>query len=148
MRKLLKKFDIGYERYNELNMIIIILSGMIIFLPIIIYLIRLIFPNIWRCPYYELTHNPCPFCGITTDIRNILKGNIFEYKYNLISIPIIFLSIMEIFIRIKLICGKNKLKSIKYRREIFKFDFIYHGIIIISIFIYVLAFFIFDLRRF
>ena len=71
-----KFFNIEHERYNEFNLVILIVGFIVIFLPIIVYLIRLIVPNIITCLYYEFTSNPCPFCGVTSDIRNILKGNI------------------------------------------------------------------------
>ena len=142
------KFDIGYERYNEFNLVIIMLATMVIFLPIIAYLIRLIIPNMIRCFYYEFTSNPCPFCGVTSDIRNIIKGNIFAPKYNMISMPVLICSVLEIIGRVSLICNKSKLKYIDLRVNVFKVDFIYHGIIFMLILIYILAFFMFHLRRF
>lgn len=142
------KKTIEYKRYNEFNLIMVILTCMVIFLPIIVYLVRLISPNIIRCPYYEFTSNPCPFCGITSDIRNMIKGDLFADKYNLISIPIVIGSIIEFIARVTLICNKNKLKDIELRRNIFKVDFIYHVIIFVLILIYMRLFFIFDLRQF
>lgn len=147
MRKKIE-FDIEYKRYNEFNVVIIIIGFIFIFLPIIVYLVRLILPNAIRCPYYEFTSNPCPFCGVTSDIRNILRGNIFAYKYNIISIPLLIISVLEVIGRMLLMCNKINLKDINLRRTIFKIDFKYHGIIFMIIIIYILAFFIFDLRRF
>lgn len=139
---------IEFKRYNEFNLIMIILVCMVIFLPIIVYLVRFILPNTIRCPYYEFTSNPCPFCGITSDIRNMLKGNLFIAKYNIISMPIVIGSIIEFIARVTLICNKNKLKNIELRGIIFKVDFIYHVIIFVLILIYMGSFFIFDLRQF
>lgn len=139
---------IEFKRYNDFNLIIIILTCMVIFLPIIVYLVRLIAPNIIRCPYYEFTSNPCPFCGITSDIRNMIKGDLFADKYNLISIYVVIGSIIEFIARVTLICNKTKLKDIKLRGNIFKVDFIYHVIIFVLILSYMGSFFIFDLRQF
>lgn len=142
------KYDIGYKRYNEFNLVIVILASFVVVLPIIVYLVRLIFPNMIRCPYYEFTSKPCPFCGVTTDIRNIIKGKLFAYKYNLISVPILAISILEFGARLYLLCNKNKLNNIDLRIRIFKLDFIYHMNIFVIILIYIVAFFIFDMRRF
>lgn len=146
--KKMKLMDVGYKRYNEFNLIIIGVSLIVIFLPLIVYLVRLIWPNVIRCPYYELTSNPCPFCGVTSDIRNILKGKLFEDKYNIISIPILIIALLEFVGRVTLFRNKSKVESIDFRMNIVKVDFIYHGIIFILILIYILSFFIFDLRRF
>jgi len=143
-----KLMDIGYKRYNEFNLIIFAIACGVIFLPCIVYLVRLIAPNIIRCPYYEFTNDPCPFCGITSDIRNILKGRLFEFKYNIISIPVLIIAVLEFIGRVYLLRNKSKIRGIDLRVNIFKVDFIYHGSIFILILIYILSFFIFDLKRF
>lgn len=132
------------NQYRNFNRIAIILGVFMIFLPVITYLIRLIFPNIIRCLYYEITLKPCPFCGFTTDIRNIIRGDIFAYKYNWLSIPFLFGGIIEIIFRIKMLRMENSIKI----NNIIRLDMIIHTLLFILILIYIILFFLLDLRRF
>ncbi|MEG1255056.1 hypothetical protein [Clostridium sp.] len=125
----------------------IILVMAMIFLPFIARLINKVFPFTFGCLSYRFLGNPCPLCGFTRDIKNIISGNIFAYKYNLISTPAVFLGIIELIGRIKLLGSKEKLLNDKYRNNVIKFDIIYHLGIYFLFILYVALFYIFDLAR-
>lgn len=136
------------EQYIDFNKTMLVLIGCLIFLPVIVYIIRLFIPNMVRCPYYELTLDPCPFCGITTDIRNMLKGNIFAYKYNILSVPLILTAIIEFTSRIYFVkVGIPKFDNCKLSKVI-KYDIIIHVIGLIVILLYCILFFTLGLSRF
>lgn len=139
-----KAKEYKYYKYRSFNKTIIILAISMIFLPVITYLIRLIFPNLIRCIYYEITYKPCPFCGFTTDIRNILKGHIWAYKYNLLSVPFLLGAIIEIILRIKLLQSNIKDKI----NKIIKIDLFIHITMFLLLLVYIGAFFKFNLARF
>lgn len=144
-----KEDDSFSIRYVEFNNVIVGLAFVVIFLPIIMYFVKKIMPNGASCTFYELTYRPCPFCGVTTDIRNILKGNFFAYKYNILSVPFLMGSVAEVLGRFKLNKYiKRNIDNKKLIKKISKHDFILHIIIFSLIIIYAAAFFIFDLRRF
>lgn len=138
-----KKFK---KEYYNFNFTIIALSIGLIFIPAIIFFIKRYFPDFYetfRCLYYTNTQNPCPLCGITTDFKNILTGNLYAYKYNMSSIPLLIAIIIEVFFRIGLIKSKNKVN--KY---IIIIDIIYHLFLGAVLIIYFILFFTLDLARF
>ena len=143
--KNLKKYRI--RSYKEFNITIVVLSFMMIFLPVIVYFIRLIFPNMVRCLYYEITSKPCPFCGFTTDLRNMLKGKIFVYKYNILSVPLVVIAIIEIISRIMLFKSKIWESELKVN-SIIKSDILIHITLFIIVLVYIIFYFKLDLRRF
>lgn len=140
----IEKREYKLNQYRNFNRIAIILGVFMIFLPVITYLIRLIFPNIIRCLYYEITLKPCPFCGFTTDLRNIIREYIFAYKYNWISLLFLLGAIIEVGFRINILQIDNNIKMGKI--EII--NTIAHMLLFAFILIYIISFFIFDLRRF
>jgi hypothetical protein len=130
---------------KNFNVSILCVCIFFILLPIISYFIKLTIPDIYnylRCPYYKLTNQPCPFCGITTDFNNILHLNIFAYKYNLISIPLFILGILELLFRIIAIKNKSKIKPI-----VIYTDIIVHFILFIMLITYIVLFFKLNLAR-
>jgi hypothetical protein len=61
----------------------------------IIYVLLIIlsfYSSISICPFYNLTHLPCPGCGMTRAIQSILTGDFYlALKYHLFSFIIIFI---------------------------------------------------------
>jgi uncharacterized protein DUF2752 len=66
----------------------------------------------------------CPFCGITRDVGDILKGNFIDAARNIFSYFCFFLLIFEIIFRIILILGK-----FKQVRRIIWVDLIIHSVL-------------------
>lgn len=134
------------SNYKNINKTLLLLSISIFIFPFFIYIFKTSLPNLYsllRCRYYSTTGNPCPFCGITTDIKNILTGNIFCYKYNLLSIPLLIFTILELCLRTILIKFSNRIT-----KNIILLDIFYHLTIIIALFIYFILFFKLNLARF
>lgn len=130
---------------KNFNISILCVSTFFILIPIISYFVKLTIPDIYnllRCPYYKLTNNPCPFCGITTDFKNILHFNILAYKYNIISVPLFIIGTLEFFFRIIAIKNYSKIKP-----NIIYIDIVIHFILFMSLFTYIVLFFKFNLAR-
>lgn len=135
---------VNYKNFNKT--ILFICLGMF-FLPVIISISKKISPETYdsfRCFYYSATGKPCAFCGITTDFKSILKGDIFAYKYNLASVPLMIIFIGEIIFRGFIL---KKIEEIKLKRVVI-YDITIHAIIIISLVSYMILFFKLGLARF
>lgn len=135
------------KSYRQFNIVAVILAFMLIFLPVIIYFLRLIYPNYVKCVYYEITARPCPFCGFTSDLRNMLKGDIFHYKYNILSVPLVIGAIVEIICRIKILRSRIWQNKTRIKR-IINSDILIHSILFVAVLVYIVLYFKLDLRRF
>lgn len=135
------------KEYNIFNWILIILVLAMVFLPFISRVVNYIFPITYGCLSYRFLGKTCPLCGFTRDIGNIISGNIFATKLNLLSIPAFLLGIFEIFFRIKILLSREKLMDKSIRSKTIKFDIIYHLLICFSFIIYGVLFYILDLSR-
>lgn len=135
------------KQYNDFNKIMIILVLAMIFLPFISRFVNKIFPVTYGCMSYRFLGKSCPLCGFTRDMKNIISGNFFAYKLNLISVPAVILGIFEIGWRIKLLISQQKLKNIKFRNIVIKFDVIYHIGGCFLFILYGILFYILDLSR-
>lgn len=135
------------KEYNIFNWILIVLVLAMVFLPFISRVVNHIFPITYGCLSYRFLGKTCPLCGFTRDIRNIISGNIFAAKLNLLSIPAVLLGIFEIFFRIKILLSREKLMKKSIRSKIIKFDVIYHLLICFSFITYGVLFYILDLSR-
>ena len=137
--------NIQKSNLKSFNISVLFVSTFFILMPILSYFIKLTIPDTYdllRCPYYKLTNSPCPFCGITTDIKNILHFNISAYKYNIISVPLFILGILEILFRIISIKNNSKIKP-----NIIYTDIIIHFILFVALIAYIVLFFKSDLAR-
>lgn len=135
------------NNYKNFNKTVLALCIAFIFIPVVSFFMKKYFYDIYaiiKCPYYFKTGDLCPFCGITTDLKNILIGNVLHNKYNILSIPIIITLILEIQFRILLIKNNINIKS----NKIFLIDLIVHSILILLLIIYIILFFYFNLARF
>lgn len=84
----------------------------LIFLVIGISLILNIF-NIRLCPFFYLFRIPCIGCGMTRALRLILELKFIEsFKYNILPIPLILLSLYYIYDKEKLNIFFNENKKI------------------------------------
>lgn len=135
------------KEYNIFNVILIILVMAMIFLPFISRMVNKIFPITYGCLSYRFLGKTCPLCGFTRDIKNIISGNIFVPKLNLLSVPAVLLGIFEILFRIKILSSKKKLMDKRIRNKIIKFDVIYHAFTCFSFIIYGVLFYALDLSR-
>jgi len=135
------------KEYNIFNVILITLVIAMIFLPFISRVVNKLFPITYGCLSYRILGEPCPLCGFTRDMRNIISGDIFAPKLHLLSVPAVLLGIFEIFFRMKILLSKKKLMDNKFRTNIIKFDVIYHVFMCFSFIIYGILFYILDLSR-
>lgn len=134
------------EKYKNFNITIILLTLLFILIPFLTFITKSLIPNSYdllRCPYYKLTGNPCPFCGITTDFKNFLLGKLFVHKYNIMSTPLFFYGIFELFFRMVLIKHSDKINY----KLIYK-DILIHSIVLLVLILYIILFFLFNLARF
>jgi hypothetical protein len=134
------------KEYHIFNMILISLVIGMIFLPFISRVVNEIFPVTYGCLSYRILGETCPLCGFTRDMKNIICGNIFAPKLNLLSVPAVLLGVFEILFRIKILLSK-KLIDNKLRDRTIKFDVIYHVFICFSFIIYGVLFYVLDLSR-
>ncbi|WP_346940593.1 hypothetical protein [uncultured Clostridium sp.] len=135
------------KEYNIFNVILITLVIAMIFLPFISRFVNKVFPITYGCLSYRILGETCPLCGFTRDIKNIIIGNIFAPKLNLLSVPAFLLGIFEIFFRMKILLLKKRLINNKFRNKIIKFDVIYHVLMCFSFIIYGVLFYALDLSR-
>lgn len=135
------------KEYSIFNLIILLLALCVILLPMVMIAMRKVIPSAGECLTYKYLGEACPLCGFTRDVKNILSGNLFAYKLNLISTPAVMLSILEVVARIKILIIRKKLNDDKLRGKIIKFDIIYHIIMVILYIIYGILFYTFDLAR-
>jgi len=135
------------KEYNIFNVILITLVIAMIFLPFISRFVNKVFTITYGCLSYRILGETCPLCGFTRDIKNIIIGNIFAPKLNLLSVPAVLLGIFEFFFRMKILLSKKRLIDNKFRNKIIKFDVIYHVLMCFSFIIYGVLFYVLDLSR-
>lgn len=135
------------KEYNIFNKTMITLVLFMIFLPFISRFVNKIFPITYGCISYRFLGKTCPLCGFTRDIKNIISGNIFAYKLNLLSVPAVIAGIFEIGWRVKIIKSKKKLGNGKFRNKVIKFDVAYHIVICFLFILYGILFYVLDLSR-
>lgn len=73
--------------------------------------------NIRFCPFYNILKIPCPGCGLTRSITSLAKLDLISsIKYNILGIPIVFITCFYIFFSIikKDYLITNFLKKYKY----------------------------------
>lgn len=135
------------KEYSIFNFIIVVLALCVILLPILTSLIGVIIPGAGECLTYKYFGRHCPLCGFTRDVKNIISGNLFAYKLNLISTPAVILSILEVVARISMLVKREKLNDNNFRVKVIKVDVIYHIIMAITFIIYGIMFYAFQLDR-
>jgi hypothetical protein len=69
-------------------------------------------PTIRICPFYLLTSRPCPFCGMTRSIGEILHGHL-QKGFQIHPFGIVFLGGWIVLIILSI---KNILKKIGYKK--------------------------------
>ena len=144
----MKKQNYMIKEYNTFNIIMIILAISMFLLPFISKIINKLITFTYGCISYRYLGKSCPLCGFTRDMRNIIQGDVFSKKCNLLSMPAVVLGIFELIFRVKLLIGeKNFLKDKEYMKKIMKADFIYHGTVVLLFIIYVICFYKFNLAR-
>ncbi len=58
--------------YRTVNMVILGLLLYALVFSLISPFMEELFPGLWRCHYRAITGRPCPFCGLTGDMRSYL----------------------------------------------------------------------------
>lgn len=122
------------KEYINFNKCVLLLGVLLILLPIIVYVVRLVIPWFLTCIHYDLTNEPCPFCGITTDLKNILLLR-FSKVSNPLTIPILAIGTIEMVLRGVYIKKSGKIKSLS---KIMIIDGFIHIVLIILLMIYVI----------
>ena len=135
------------KEYNIFNLIIIILALCVVLLPIVMGAISKVIPGAGECLSYKYFRESCPLCGFTRDVENIISGNLFAYKFNLISTPAVILSILEVVARVTMVITRERLEDDKLRAKVIKVDIIYHIIMAMAFIIYGIMFYTFHLAR-
>jgi|BioPla2DNA2_1021312.scaffolds.fasta_scaffold109616_2 hypothetical protein len=98
-KNVLSKKDKLQRIYPIINIVVICFSLYMLALPLISPFMSKLFPNFWTCSYRAITNEPCPFCGVTTDLGNLNKGTGEELSNN-ISTYVHILLIVEIILRV------------------------------------------------
>ena len=84
------------------------LLGQVLFIGIALF----ISPKI-SCPFKKIFNIPCPFCGMTRSIYQLLKLNIIKsIKYNILTLPLaLIISITDLIILFEILTNKNIYKN-------------------------------------
>lgn len=61
--------------YRTFNLVVLGFLLYALLFPLISPLMEKLLPNVWRCYYKDITGNPCPFCGLTSDMSSFLHRN-------------------------------------------------------------------------
>lgn len=118
------------NNYKTINIIILCICILVLLLPEVLSILEKISPVLTKCPYLELTGEPCPLCGGTRFIKNIKNYfNDISHFFNLFGI-IITIIIFEIIFRVINIFKK------KYSNKLIKIDIAFHILIYIVYVIY------------
>jgi len=120
----------------------------VVLLPLVMGAISDVIPGAGECLSYKYFGEPCPLCGFTRDVDNIISGDLFEYKLNLLSTPAVILSILEVAARITMLVKRERLENDKLRNKVIKVDIIYHIAMAVAFIIYGILFYTFHLARF
>lgn len=131
MDKILKR------NYKIISLIILAFCIYFFILPFLAPLMEKIAPNLWTCPFLNVTGKPCPICGITRDIGNIYK---LDMNYvGLISLVLFMLVILETAARVIIITFISSLRK-KSLINIIRIDVVYHTLLVIMASVYVIMF--------
>lgn len=88
------------DRARQIYLIFnITILGWIVFFavqPFLSPVVSNLFPGLWECSYFRLTGRPCPFCGISRDLRGIINGQVFQ---NGLTPLIVFFAVFELIFR-------------------------------------------------
>jgi len=110
---------------------------------VVVYLILIFITfdsTISFCPFYNITHLPCPGCGMTKAIQNLLLGR-FELalKYHLFSFVVLLIILMTLlsFINKKIYLILNNFINKNNIIYLFLFLIIFYGIVRILILIFI-----------
>ncbi len=58
--------------YRTVNLVILCLLLYALVFSLISPFMEELLPDLWQCQYRAITGRPCPFCGLTGDMRNYL----------------------------------------------------------------------------
>ncbi|PIE51521.1 hypothetical protein CSA37_10965 [Candidatus Fermentibacteria bacterium] len=97
----------------ETNLVILGFLLWVMVFPVISPFMEELMPEIWQCSYRSLTGNPCPFCGLTGDMRKYISGVEFEPECPLF--PLLFTALIaEIPVRLffTVLSLKNRSKKL------------------------------------
>ena len=98
------------------NITFFLLAIYVIFFPLIAKVLNWISPVLTKCPYKEMTGNPCPLCGGTRYIAKLPEvfqnPSMLLHPFGLIILFIIFNLIFRIFNIIYIKKGGKQVKKI------------------------------------
>ena len=123
------------KHYKTLNITLIGLGIYSICFPFLSKILELISPSLTKCAYKQITGNDCPLCGGTRFFNNILQNGFkFEYLFSPFGIMFLIL-IIELVSRTILLFNLKKIT-----KKIIIIDLIWHILILISYFSYLIHF--------
>lgn|GEM_PF-1235811 len=111
--------------YRIANLVILGFLLYALLFPLLSPVMERLFPDIWRCQYKALTGKPCIFCGLTSDMNHILRGDAGDGFHNR-SFPLFTgLYLAEWVIRVLLLTVSGRFAG----RSLPVVDLALHGII-------------------
>lgn len=99
------------NRYRTVNLVLLGFLLYLLVFPLVSPFMEKIAPSVWKCHYRALTGRPCPFCGLTGDMRRYLSGGGMETPVNSRFPFLLKLFAGELVLRIFLTAG-----SFRWRR--------------------------------
>lgn len=127
---------ISNKTYRIINWVAFGLLLYIFMLPFLSPVMRYLFPSVWVCPYNQLVHKPCPFCGITRDFRLFFSGK--DSSFNPISLKIAFFLVLNYIARIVLLIIPNN--KIVFFNLIKKIDLVLHILFFLILILWIVTF--------
>lgn len=86
------------KHYTAINVTLLLLSIYVATYPLWSYLLSKISPQLTKCVYYQVTGEPCPFCGSTRFIKSLwLDGIHFEALLDFKAVIVGFVLLNIIF---------------------------------------------------
>lgn len=112
--------------YRIVNFVILGILLYALVFPLLSPVIGKLFPSFEHCYYNHLTGNPCPFCGLTSDMKALLSGNTNSEDANALFQFFLAIYFAEISFRIAILFLARKLTG----RVLPAIDIVVHSILV------------------
>jgi hypothetical protein len=108
------------NRYRTVNLVLLGFLLYSLVFPLVSPYMERIAPAVWRCHYRALTGRPCPFCGLTGDMRVFLSGGGIDNPSNSRFPTLLKLYAAELVLRIFFTAGSFRWNGL------YRFDAVVH----------------------